>query len=171
LQCSQQRAAGPCSEQDESSPYPSMPLLSYPFLIFFPSMPTSYKYYFPFKLSDENFVDIFILHDAWEFDMGLSHSDTYVCFVCNISIPLYFTPCSGVNFWKLIVAELIKKFYTFYGTPKLITVFTGVLHLFLFNPVQAPTSFLRIHFNIILPLCLCLPSGLFTRIFLQKYCR
>jgi len=58
-------------------------------------------------------------------------------------------------FQYLIVAELLKKFLTFYGKRRSITEFTRTCHLILFSTsVIQPTpsfSFFGIYFDIILP--------------------
>ena len=50
-----------------------------------------------------------------------------------ITILVHFlTPCSTVLLEKLTVPKLVKKFRTFYGNRKFITVFTRACHLSLF---------------------------------------
>ena len=78
----------------------------------------------------------------------------------------FLTPWSRVLLEKLTGLQLVKKFHTFYGTRRFITVFTSVHHLSLSwaSPIQSlsphPTSWRPI---LILPshLRLGLPSGLF----------
>ena len=66
------------------------------------------------------------------------------------------TRWSGVSGEKLVVSELAKKFHTFCGTRRFITVFTKARQV---NPIQVltnqahtlPSCFLHIHFNILQP--------------------
>ena len=71
------------------------------------------------------------------------------------AIATLWTPCSTVLFDELLVPQLVKKFSTFYETPRLITVFTKACHLPL--PWVRQTAhillsyFLQVHLKIILP--------------------
>jgi hypothetical protein len=70
---------------------------------------------------------------------------------------------------KPIVAQPLKTLPALYGTRRFITVFTSALHwLTHINPVQFPSKFSKIHFNIVLQLRLDLPRGLFTSCFPNK---
>ena len=56
---------------------------------------------------------------------------------------------------KLLVPQIVKKFPTFYGTRRFITVFITALPslvpvLSQINPVHGPIPLLKIHFDIIL---------------------
>ena len=76
------------------------------------------------------------------------------------------TPCSTVLLEKLTVPQLIKKFPTFYGTRRFITVIhkcppPGTYPEPARSSPTLTSHFLKIHLNIILHLRLSLPSGLF----------
>jgi len=65
------------------------------------------------------------------------------------------TPWSSVLLENLTGPQVVKKFPTFYGTWRFITVFTSAHHLSLFwaRTIQCmpPSHFLKMHFNIFLP--------------------
>jgi len=86
--------------------------------------------------------------------------------VIVIVLTYLFTPWSRVLLEKLTSSQLVKKFSTFYGTRKFITVFTSARHLSLYSasPIQSitphPTSW-RLILMLFSHLHLVLPSDLF----------
>jgi hypothetical protein len=86
----------------------------------------------------------------------------------TVRITVYLTPWIRVLLEKLVVTQLVKKYPAIYGTRKFITVFTRAHHRVpILSQMHQVYNFLpyfsRIHFNIILPTSLDLPSGLFPR--------
>jgi hypothetical protein len=82
------------------------------------------------------------------------------------------TPWNNSILWKLMVDEPFKKFPSFYGIRKFITVSsTSDPILGLINPFLTHTYFYLLTPLLILPSYLCLPvqSGLFLRTFQRKY--
>jgi len=74
------------------------------------------------------------------------------------------TPWSRVLLEKLTGSHIVKKFPTFYGTQRFITVFTSACNVYLswarsVQSMSPPSHFLKIHLNIILSLCKDLPMG------------
>ena len=66
----------------------------------------------------------------------------------------YVTPWSGVLPQKLTGLQLVNEFPTFYGNLRFITAFTSARHQYLSWAswiLASTSSFLKIHFNIILP--------------------
>jgi hypothetical protein len=75
--------------------------------------------------------------------------------ICSFSYSVFLysillTPWSRVLLEKLTNLQLAKKFPTFYGTQRFITVFTRARHLSLSWARSIPFHYLTIHFNIIL---------------------
>jgi hypothetical protein len=79
----------------------------------------------------------------------------------------YLTPRSRVLLENLAVSQLVKKFPAVYGTRRFVTVFTTILSQM--NPVHILPSYLqKIHFTIVLHLCVGFRSGLFPSDILNK---
>jgi hypothetical protein len=73
----------------------------------------------------------------------------------HVGVPNSLSTWSRVLLYKLSVTHMIKKFSSFYGTRRFVTVFTRVLHWTLswVKWIQSTPSYpiFSIHFNIILP--------------------
>jgi hypothetical protein len=73
--------------------------------------------------------------------------------------------------WETTSRSATQEFPNFYATRKFISVHKNpplVRILSQMNPAHTTTPVCKIHLNIILPLCLCLPSGVFPSGFPSK---
>jgi len=86
-------------------------------------------------------------------DMGRAPQSKNACVNVVITCIYLLTPLSRVLLEKLIDSQLhvVKNFPAFYGIRRFITAFTSARQLSQINPVHAPSHFLKIQLNIILP--------------------